>query len=56
MSWLIVLNFIGTLCSFAIIFRGFAEDNPSDLALGLICLIINFGCLVFNLAGKIFDK
>lgn len=55
MSWLILLNFIGTLFSVGIIWRGFAETNSSDLALGIICLIINFGCLSFNLLRK-FDK
>ena len=56
MNWLILLNFIGTLLSFGIIWRGFAETNSSDLTLGIICLIINLGCLAFNLARKIFDK
>lgn len=55
MSWLILLNFIGVLCSFGIIYRGFVEVNSSDLTLGIILLIINFGCLVFNLARKKFD-
>lgn len=56
MNWLILLNFIGTLISFEIIYRGFVDVNSSDLVLGIICLIINFGCLVFNVARKIFDK
>lgn len=56
MGWLILLNFIGTLFSFGIIYRSFVEVNSSDLALGIICLIINLGCLVFNVARKIFDK
>lgn len=56
MGWLILLNFIGTLCSFGIIWRSFAEVNASDLVLGIICLVINLGCLVFNLARKLFDK
>lgn len=56
MWWLILLNFIGTIFSIGIIWRGIAFDIPSDLALGIICLILNFGCLVFNLARKIFDK
>jgi hypothetical protein len=56
MNWLILLNFIGILCSIGIIWRGIAFDIPSDLELGIICLILNFGCLAFNLARKIFDK
>ena len=56
MWWLILLNFIGTLCSFGIIWRSFAEVNASDLVLGIICLVINLGYLVFNLARKLFDN
>lgn len=52
---LILLNFIGTLFSFGIIYRGFVS-NPADLTLGIICLIINLGCLAFNLARKIYDN
>jgi hypothetical protein len=54
--WLILLNFIGILVSFGIIWRGFCEIDASDLILGIICLLINFGCLVFNLARKQFDN
>ena len=56
MWWLILLNFIATLFSFGIIWRSFVEVNSADLVLGIICLVINFGCLVFNLARKLFDK
>lgn len=56
MIWLILLNFIGILFSFGIIYRSFTDVNSSDLVLGIICLIINLGCLVFNLARKMFDK
>lgn len=56
MLWLILLNFIGTLISIAIIWRGFCETNSSDLIFGIICLIVNLSCLMFNLARKIFDK
>ena len=56
MWWLILLNFIGVLFSVGILFRGFADVNSSDLVLGFICFILNFGCLMFNLARKIFDK
>lgn len=56
MDWLILLNFIGVLFSFGIIYRGFLHVNSSELVLGIICLMLNFGCLVFNLTRKIFDK
>jgi hypothetical protein len=56
MWWLILLNFVATLFSFGIIWRSFVEVDSSDLTLGIILLIINFGCLVFNLARKMFDK
>ena len=56
MWWLILLNFIGVLLSFGIIYRGFADVNSYDLVLGIICLTFNLGCLMFNLARKIFDK
>lgn len=56
MGWLILLNFIGILFSVGIIYRGFADVNSSDLVLGIICFVCNFGCLMFNLARKIFDK
>lgn len=56
MNWLILLNFIGVIFSIGIIWRGFTFDISSDLTLGIICLIINFGCLAFNVARKIFDK
>ena len=56
MNWLILLNFIGVLASIGIINRGFSNVNSSDLVLGIILLMINFGCLMFNLARKIFDK
>lgn len=56
MNWLMLLNFIGVLLSFGIIWRSYAEVNSSDLVFGIICLTINLVCLVFNLARKIFDK
>ena len=56
MNWLILLNFIGTLLSVGIIWRGFADVDSYDLMLGIILLIVNFGCLVFNLSRKIFNR
>ena len=54
--WLILLNFIASIFSVGIIWRGFCETDSADLILGVILLIVNFGCLVFNLSRKIFDK
>lgn len=54
--WLILLNFIGTLISFGIIWRGFVDINSSDLILGIVCLLSNFGLLVFNLTRKLFNN
>ena len=56
MNWLILLNFIATIFSIALIWRGFCETNSSDLILGIILLIVNLSCLVFNLSRKLFDK
>lgn len=56
MNWLILLNFIGVLMSFGVIYGSFVYDDSSDFVLGLIFLLINFGCLVFNLSRKIFNK
>ena len=56
MNWLILLNFIAVLFSFGIIYRGFDDVNSSYLVLGIICLIFNFGCFMFNLTRKMFDK
>ena len=56
MNGLILLNFIASICSIGIIWRGFCETDSSDLMFGVILLIVNFGCLVFNLSRKIFDK
>jgi hypothetical protein len=56
MGWLILLNFIGTIFSMGIIWRGFTFGIQSDLTLGIICLILNLGCLAFNLSRKIFDN
>jgi hypothetical protein len=56
MWWLILLNFIASIFSVAIIWRGFCETNSSDLILGIILLIVNLSCFVFNLTRKIFDK
>lgn len=56
MNWLILVNFIGILFSFNIIYRNLTDVNSSDLILGIICLTTNVGCLVFNLARKMFDK
>ena len=56
MNWLILLNFIGTLLSFGVIYSAFIYVNSSDLMLGIIFLIANFGCLVFNLSRKIFNR
>lgn len=53
---LILLNFIGTLVSIDVIWRGFSETNSSELILGIILLIVNLSCLVFNLTRKLFDK
>jgi hypothetical protein len=55
MNWLILLNFIGTLLSFGVIYGAFVYVDSSDLMLGIILLIVNFGCLVFNLVIKIAD-
>lgn len=56
MNYLILLNFIASLFSIAIIWRGFCETNTSDLIFGIILLIVNVSCLVFNLTRKLFDK
>lgn len=56
MNYLILLNFIASLFSIAIIWRGFCETNSSDLIFGIILLIVNVSCLVFNLTRKLFDK
>ena len=55
MNWLILINFIASIFSIGIIWRGFCETNSSDLILGVILLIVNFGCLVFNLLRKLYD-
>lgn len=56
MWWLILLNFIGTLISYVIIWRGFCEVDSSDVMLGIICLTMNLSCLIFNLTRKLFDN
>lgn len=56
MDWLILLNFIALIFSVAIIWRGFCETNSSEVILGIILLIVNLSCFIFNLARKIFDK
>lgn len=56
MNWIILVNFVATLFSIGIIWRGFCETNSTDLIFGVICLIVNLSCLVFNLTRKIFDK
>jgi hypothetical protein len=50
MIWIILLNFVAALFSVGIIWRGFCETSSSDLILGVILLIVNLSCLVFNLA------
>ena len=55
MNWLILINFIASIFSIGIIWRGFCETNSSDLILGIILLIVNFGCFAFNLMRKLFD-
>lgn len=56
MNWLILLNFIGTLASLLIIQGGFVNVNSHDLISGVILLIVNVGCLGFNLARELFDN
>lgn len=56
MNWLILLNFIASIFSIGIIWRGFCETDSSDFMLGIILLIVNFGCLMFNLSRKIFNR
>lgn len=56
MNWLILLNFIGILFSFGIIYNGFANVDSFDLVLGIISLIMNLSCLVFNLSRKMLNK
>lgn len=56
MNWLILMNFIASLISVLIIKRGFVDVNSHDLILGVILLIVNVACLVFNLSRKLFDK
>jgi hypothetical protein len=53
---LILLNFIALIFSVTIIWRGFCETNSSEVILGIILLIVNLSCFVFNLIRKIFDK
>ena len=56
MNWLILLNVIASIFSLGIIWRGFCETNTSDLILGVILLIVNLSCFIFNLTREIFDK
>lgn len=56
MIWLIFINFIATLCSLGIIWRGFCETDSSDLMLGVILLIVNISCFIFNLTREMFDR
>jgi hypothetical protein len=56
MIWLILLNVIASIFSVGIIWRGFCETNSSDLMLGVILLIVNLSCLIFNLTREMFDK
>ena len=56
MNGLILLNFIATLFSIGIIWRGFCETDSSDLMLGIILLVVNLTCFIFNLTRKLFDK
>jgi ABC-type bacteriocin/lantibiotic exporter with double-glycine peptidase domain len=55
MNWLILLNFIASIFSVAIIWRGFCETNSSDLILGVILLFVNLSCLIFNLTRKFYE-
>lgn len=52
MKGLILLNVIASICSLGIIWRGFSESNSSDFILGVILLIMNLSCLIFNLIDK----
>jgi hypothetical protein len=52
MKGLILLNVIASIFSVGIIWRGFCETNSSDLILGIILLIVNLSCLIFNLIDK----
>lgn len=56
MNLLILLNFIAALISIHVIWRGFVNVDVSDLILGIILLIVNLSCLVFNLTRKLFDN
>jgi hypothetical protein len=55
MIWLIFINFIATLCSLGIIWRGFCETDSSDLMLGVILLIVNISCFIFNLTREFYE-
>lgn len=52
MNWIILLNFVAALFSIGLIWRGFCETNSSDLIFGIICLIVNLSCFIFNLTKK----
>jgi hypothetical protein len=55
MNWLILLNFIASIFSVGIIWRGFCETNSSDLMLGVILLIVNISCFIFNLTREFYE-
>lgn len=52
MNGIILINVIASICSLGIIWRGFCESNSSDLILGVILLIVNLSCLIFNLIDR----
>jgi hypothetical protein len=56
MIWIILLNFVAALFSIGLIWIGFCETSSSDLILGIILLIVNLSCLVFNLTRTLLDK
>jgi hypothetical protein len=53
--WLILLNFIASIFSVGIIWRGFCETNSSDLMPGVILLIVNLSCFIFNLTRSLYE-
>lgn len=51
--WLvIIINIIASVLSVMIINRGITETGQNDIVLGLVLLIVNMGCLAFNIYRK----
>ena len=55
MNWIILINFIASILSIGIIWKGFCKTDSYYFIFGMILLIINLSYFIFNLTRSLYE-